>query len=252
MREPTVYVVDDDPGLNASLAALFRSVGLKTELFQHPQAFLDLRQISRPACVLLDVRLPGINGLDVLDQIGKLGWTAPVVMISGHADVVMVVRALQAGAREFLEKPVNDTIMLQLVQHWIRWDADNYVCEVICDGIRSKLEMLTERERSVMECMLRGLPNKAAARELQLSVKGVEGHRINVLHKMGVQSPVELMRMVGVCPKTIHSPMNCGRAVFGAGGDGLSVCGYPSRKCTPAPAATFAPRTTVTRRQGMI
>ncbi|MBS1165413.1 MAG: nwsB 1 [Proteobacteria bacterium] len=209
MREAVVYIVDDDPGLNASLAALFRSVGLKTELFQHPQPFLELRQINRPACVLLDVRLPGINGLDVLKQVGKIGWTMPVLMISGHADVVMAVRALHTGARDFLEKPVNDTILLELVQHWIRWDMRSYSCEVICDGIRAKLDLLTEREQSVLQCMLRGLPNKVAARELNLSVKAVEGHRINVLHKMGVQSPVELMSMVGICPKATDTPLNC-------------------------------------------
>ncbi|GLK71418.1 response regulator transcription factor [Ancylobacter dichloromethanicus] len=211
MREPAVYIVDDDPGLNASLAALFRSVGLKTELFQHPQPFLELAHISRPSCLLLDVRLPGINGIEVLEQVGRIGWTMPVVMISGHADVVMAVRALHAGARDFLEKPVNDTVLLQLVQHWIRWDSQNYSCELICDDIRAKLAMLTEREQSVLQCMLRGQPNKVAAHTLNLSVKAVEGHRINLLHKMGVQSPVELVRMVGSCPKATHSPMRCSR-----------------------------------------
>lgn len=216
MREPVVYVVDDDPGLNASFAALFRSVGLKAELFQHPQAFLDLPQINRPACVVLDVRLPGINGLEVLEQVGRIGWTVPVVMISGHADVVMAVRALHSGARDFLEKPVNDTILLQLVQRWIRWDMQNHAGELICDGVRAKLGTLTDREQSVLQCMLRGLPNKVAARELNLSVKAVEGHRINVLRKMGGQSLAELLRMVSVCPKMNSSPMTCGRGLGGS------------------------------------
>ena len=215
MREPVVYIVDDDPGLNASLAALFRSVSLKTELFQHPQPFLELPQINRPACVLLDVRLPGINGLEVLEQIGRIGWTLPVIMISGHADVVMAVRAMRAGARDFLEKPVNDTILLQLVQHWIRWDTQNYSCELICDDIRAKLATLTEREQSVLQCILRGQPNKVAAHALNLSVKAVEGHRINLLRKMGVQSPVELVRMVGNCPKATHNPLRCSRERVG-------------------------------------
>lgn len=218
MREPAVYIVDDDPGLNASLAALFRSVGLRTEMFQHPQPFLELAHISRPSCLLLDVRLPGINGIDVLEQVGRIGWTMPVVMISGHADVVMAVRALHAGARDFLEKPVNDTVLLQLVQHWIRWDSQNYACEVICDSIRAKLATLTEREQSVLQCMLRGQPNKVAAHALNLSVKAVEGHRINLLHKMGVQSPVELVRMVSSCPKATHNPMRCSRDHGGRGG----------------------------------
>jgi FixJ family two-component response regulator len=227
MSEPLVYIVDDDAGLNASLAALFRSVGLKTELFQHPQGFLDMREINRPACVLLDVRLPGINGLDVLEQVTRIGWTMPVVMISGHADVVMAVRALHAGARDFLEKPVNDTVLLQLVQHWIRWDAHNYPGEQACDSIRAKLEMLTEREQSVLECMLRGLPNKVVAWELKLSVKAVEGHRINLLHKMGAQSPLDLVRMVGTCPKASHNPRHCGRT---RGGMSIGVpCGLGSR-----------------------
>ncbi|WP_454916587.1 response regulator transcription factor [Xanthobacter sediminis] len=225
MREPAVYIVDDDPGLNASLAALFRSVGLKTELFQHPQPFLELAQINRPACVLMDVRLPGINGLEVLEQVGRIGWTVPVLMISGHADVVMAVRAMHAGARDFLEKPVNDTVLLQLVQHWIRWDAQNYSCELICDDIRAKLATLTEREQSVLQCMLRGQPNKVAAHALKLSVKAVEGHRINLLHKMGVQSPVDLVRMVGSCPKEANNPLRCSREH--AGGRGASEHGCP-------------------------
>lgn len=226
MREPVVYVVDDDPGLNASLAALFRSVGLKTELFQDPQSFLDLPRINRPACVVLDVRLPGINGLEVLEQVGRIGWTVPVVMISGHADVVMAVRALHSGARDFLEKPVNDTILLQLVQHWIRWDKQNYAGELICDGVRGKLDTLTDREQSVLQCMLRGLPNKVAARELKLSVKAVEGHRINVLRKMGGQSLAELVRMVSVCPKLTSTPLKCARK---RGGD----CGGFDCSCLP-------------------
>lgn len=224
MRDPVVYIVDDDPGLNASLAALFRSVGLKAELFQHPQFFLELNQLNRPACVLLDVRLPGINGLEVLERLRKLGRTVPVLMISGHADVVMAVRALHAGACDFLEKPVNDTILLQLVQHWISWDVGNSACEVICDDIRNKLEMLTDRERAVLQCILRGLPNKVTAHELNLSVKAVEGHRINVLHKMGAPSPVDLVRMVGSCPKAIHNPQRCSRIRGEGRAPGLRGC----------------------------
>ncbi|OYY88457.1 MAG: two-component system response regulator, partial [Rhizobiales bacterium 35-66-30] len=140
--------------------------------------------------------------------------------ISGHADVGMAVRAMHAGARDFLEKPVNDTVLLQLVQRWIRWDAQNYSCELICDDIRSKLAVLTEREQSVLQCMLRGQPNKVAAHALKLSVKAVEGHRINLLHKMGVQSPIDLIRMVGSCPKDTHNPLRCSREHVGRGGPG--------------------------------
>jgi FixJ family two-component response regulator len=211
MREGTVYIIDDDPGLNASLAALFHSVGLRAELFQHPQAFLDMAEIGRPGCVILDVRLPGISGLDVLERVRKEGSSVPVVMISGHADVGMAVRALHRGASDFLEKPVNDTLLLQRVQYSISQDAMTLICERQCDDIRGKLEMLTERERSVLQCILRGLSNKAAARELNLSVKAVEGHRINILHKMECASPVDLVKAVGFCPKATSNPQNCGR-----------------------------------------
>lgn len=211
MREGTVYIVDDDPGLNASLAALFHSVSLRAELFQHPQSFLDLGAVSRPACVILDVRLPGINGLDVLDHIRRLGWSVPVVMISGHADVGTAVRAIHKGASDFLEKPVNDTILLQTVQHFISTDACDFACELICESVRGRLDTLTERERAVLQCMLGGQPNKVAARQLNLSVKAVEGHRINLLHKMGCASPADLVKAVGSCPKATRNPQRCSR-----------------------------------------
>ncbi|HUY03817.1 MAG TPA: response regulator [Rhodocyclaceae bacterium] len=211
MRDGTVYIIDDDSGLNASLAALFRSVSLRAELFQHPQSFLDLGEINRPACLILDVRLPSINGIDVLDRIRGLGWSVPVVMISGHADVGMAVRAIHKGANDFLEKPVNDTILLQLVQHFISQDAFGSACELICDSVRGKLDTLTERERMVLQCMLRGQPNKVAARHLSLSVKAVEGHRINLLHKMDCASAADLVKAVGSCPKAIRNPQRCCR-----------------------------------------
>ena len=211
MRDGTVYIIDDDPGLNASLAALLRSVSLHAELFQHPQPFLDLGEISRPACIILDVRLPGTNGLDVLDHNRRLGWSVPVVMISGHADVGTAMRAIRKGANDFLEKPVNDTILLQLVQHFISQDASGFACELICDSVRGKLDTLTERERAVLQCMLHGQPNKVAARHLNLSVKAVEGHRINLLHKMGCASPADLVNAVGSCPKATRNPQRCCR-----------------------------------------
>ncbi|MBN2752404.1 MAG: response regulator transcription factor [Rhodospirillaceae bacterium] len=211
MREATVYIVDDDPGLSASLAALFRSVSLRAEVFQHPQSFLDLGKINRPACIILDVRLPGVNGLDVLERIRQFGWTVPIIMISGHADVVMAVRAMHRGASDFLEKPVNDTILLQLVQHHISCDAYAFSCELLCERIRCKLETLTERERAVLQCILQGQPNKVAARQLGLSVKAVEGHRINLLHKMGCASVVDLVNAVGSCPKANRNPQSCSR-----------------------------------------
>lgn len=211
MRDGTVYIIDDDPGLNASLAALFRSVSLHAELFQHPEPFLDLSKIARPACIILDVRLPGINGLDVLDQIRQRGCSVPVVMISGHADVSTAVRAIHKGANNFLEKPTNDTVLLQLVQHFISLDTSNFTSEMICDNIRSKLNTLTERERAVLQCMLQGQPNKVAARQLNLGVKAVEGHRINLLHKMGCASPVDLVNAVGICPKASRNPQRCCR-----------------------------------------
>jgi two-component system response regulator FixJ len=161
-----------------------------------------LPEINRPACIILDVRLPGINGLEVLDRVRHHGWTAPVVVISGHADVVMAVRAMHKGAKDFLEKPVNDTILLQLVQHCIAQDSHDFSCELQCDNIRGKLDTLTERERAVLQCILQGLPNKVAARRLTLSVKAVEGHRAKLLYKMGCASPVDLVKAVGHCPKT--------------------------------------------------
>lgn len=207
MPEATVYVIDDDPGINASLAALFQSVGLKTDLHQDPEAFMARPEIDRPGCVVLDARMPGIGGLDVLEQIRHRGWAIPVLMISGHADVAMAVRALKAGASDFLEKPVNDTLLLQLVQKSITRDATTVRCERRCLAVRQKLATLTERERAVLKCVVDGLSNKATAREMNLSVKAVEGHRANLLRKMESPSAIDLALLVGTCPRISHCPL---------------------------------------------
>lgn len=207
MHDATVYVVDDDPGLNSSLAALLLSVGLKVELYQDPEAFMARTGIDRPGCVILDARMPGIGGLELLEQVRQRGWTIPVLMISGHADVVMAVRALRAGASDFLEKPVNDTLLLQLVQKSISRDATTVRCERRCRAIRQKLGTLTEREHAVLRCVMMGMSNKATARDLELSVKAVEGHRANLLRKMECPSPIELVLTVGICPKMAHCPL---------------------------------------------
>ena len=207
MSDATVYVVDDDPGLNTSLAALFQSVGIKTEVFQDPEAFMAQPTINRPGCVVLDARMPGICGLDVLEQIRNRRWSIPILMISGHADVAMAVRALQAGATDFLEKPVNDTLLLQLVQKSINRDVRAVHNEHRCLAVRQKIAILTERERAVLKCVMAGMSNKATAREMGLSVKAVEGHRANLLHKMECPSAVELVLAVGTCPRRVYCPL---------------------------------------------
>jgi len=211
MLKGAVYIIDDDPGLNASLVALFHSVSVYVEAFQDPQLFLALPNIRRPACIILDVRLPGISGLEVLERMCEKGWSSPVLMISGHADVALAMRAMRLGAIDFLEKPMNDSILLGIVQHSIVKDTGNVQCELICDSIRKKLTTLTERELSVLQCLILGLQNKAAASQMNLSVKAIEGHRTNLFHKMGCASPAELIKLVSICPKLTASPLTCGR-----------------------------------------
>jgi FixJ family two-component response regulator len=211
MYKNTVYVIDDDAGFSASLVALFHSVDILVESFQDPYLFLDLSELKRPTCVILDVRLPGIYGLEVMERIQQKGWSSPVLMMSGHGDVPMAMRAMHLGAVDFLEKPMNESILIQLVQNSIVKDANRFQCERLCDSIRGRMALLTERELGVLRCLILGLQNKAAAIQMNLSVKAIEGHRANLFQKMGCASSTELIKLVSNCPKFSTSPLNCNR-----------------------------------------
>jgi FixJ family two-component response regulator len=193
--QPTVVVIDDDRDIREALQGLLRSVGLCVELFASVQEFLDSGQLPGPGCLVLDVRLPGRSGLDFHDDLVRANVHLPVVFISGHADVQMSVRAMKAGAIEFLTKPVRHQDLLDAIQRAIVHD-DAYRAEQRTIGaIRTNFDKLTPREREVMTLVAAGRLNKQIAAEIGITEATVKLHRGQVMRKMHVRSLAELVRM---------------------------------------------------------
>lgn len=193
--EPTVFVVDDDEAIRKALSLLLKSVNIISETYESAQEFLDAYDPSRPGCLVLDVRMPGMSGLDLQKHLADKGITIPIVIITGHGDVPMAVEAVKMGAVEFIEKPFRDQVLLESVQKGINLDAELRVDAAERAKIAERLDQLTTREKQVMELVVAGKPNKAIASELELSQKTVEFHRAHVMEKSGANSVAELVRM---------------------------------------------------------
>jgi len=191
---PLVVVVDDEAGVRASLDSLLRSVGLQTRLFASPQELLAASLPELPGCIILDVRLPGISGLDVQDQLARHGIHWPIVFLTGHGDIPMTVRAMKAGAVDFLSKPFREQDMLDAVSAAIERDRQRRSASTALDGLRARYQTLTPREREVMAYVVSGLMNKQVAGLMGLSEITVKIHRGNLSRKMGVRSFAELVR----------------------------------------------------------
>jgi FixJ family two-component response regulator len=191
---PTVFVVDDDPGLCEALSYLLESVDLACETYPRPLDFLRSYGADRPGCLVVDVRMPGMSGLEFQEELAARGCTLPIIMITGYADVPMAVRAMKAGAIEFLEKPFGDQVILETIQQAIERDRQTrrQACERA--DFRSRYERLTQREREVMHLLVDGMSNKQVATKLRLARKTVETHRANLIAKMGVDSVAGLIR----------------------------------------------------------
>ena len=193
---PTIFVVDDDEGVRNSLRFLLKSVGLTTRALASAKEFLDTYQPTQPGCLVLDVRMPGMSGLELQEQLNLRGATIPVIFITGHGDVPMAVEAMQHGAFDFLQKPFRDQDLIDRIQRALERDVRNRTALTQHEKIRERLESLTPREREVLTLMTRGKPNKVMAAELGVSQRTVEIHRARVMDKSGATSLAQLVRMV--------------------------------------------------------
>jgi len=191
---PFVAIVDDDPAVRDALDSLFRSIGLATRLFGAPAELLATSLPSAPGCLVLDVRLPGISGLDFQTHLADHGVDLPIVFMTGHGDIPMTVRAMKAGAIDFLAKPFRDQEMLDAVTAAIERDRHRRSATAAKEGLRTRYETLSPREREVMAHVVSGLMNKQVAGLIGLSEITVKIHRGNVMRKMGVRSLADLVR----------------------------------------------------------
>ncbi len=198
MQQPasTVFVVDDDEAVRNSLRFLLKSVGLATQTLASAREFLDSYKPQQPGCLVLDVRMPGMSGLELQQQLNLRGAVIPVIFITGHGDVPMAVEAMQQGAFDFLQKPFRDQDLIDRIQRALERDSRSRTTLAQHAKIRERLDSLTEREREVLTLITRGMPNKVMAAELGVSQRTVEIHRARIMEKSGAPSLAQLVRMV--------------------------------------------------------
>ena len=200
----TVMVVDDDAGMRNAMRSLLKSVGLPCTLFASAQEFLASYQPSQQGCLVLDIRMPGMSGLELQQQLNMRGAVIPVIFMSGHADIPMAVEAMQHGAFDFLQKPFRDQDLLDRIQRAIAKDADVRKSLGEHERINAHLSELTPREREVLDLMTQGLQNKSIAQKLSVSPRTIEIHRARVMEKMNAHSVAELVRMMMDLNHTAH------------------------------------------------
>jgi len=194
--EATVFVVDDDPGVLKSMRWLLESYGLEVKTYESAEDLLDDNDPDRPGCLILDLCMPGMNGLQLQERLVEGGVRVPIVFVTGHGDVAASVRAMKLGAVDFLEKPVNDEELLDRVHDAIGKDLERCRLEREQGKIRSRLDTLTARQREVMRMLIDGIPPKRIAANLGISNQTAAKHRTQVLNKLDVHSETELVRLL--------------------------------------------------------
>jgi FixJ family two-component response regulator len=194
-QPPIVFVVDDDASIRDALKSLIRSVGLRVELFRSPREFLQWKLPDAPSCLVLDVRLPGESGLDLQRELADAGIHIPTIFVTGHGDIPMSVRAMKAGAVEFLTKPFRDQDLLDAIQVGLERDRARRQREAEMAMLREHFQSLTPREREVLPLVVSGLLNKQVAAEIGATEATVKVHRSQLMKKMGADSLPELVRM---------------------------------------------------------
>ena len=195
LEEPIVFAVDDDPSMREALARLFRSIGMRAQIFASARDFLGLKPPDAPACLVLDVRLPGLSGLDLQRELAAADRTIPIIFITGHGDIPMSVEAMKAGAVEFLTKPFRDQALLDAIHKAIRQDTIDRKHRGEIAEQRARYDLLTQREREVLALVVTGLLNKEIAAELGTTEFTVKVQRRRVMEKMRAGSVAELVRM---------------------------------------------------------
>lgn len=191
----TVYIVDDDPSLRDGLCDLLDSAGLKTVCFPSAEDFVEKATADTAGCLLLDVRLPGMSGIELQSRMAEFGISLPIIIMTAHGDVPMVRKALKAGAIEFLTKPFSSDELLDSVQQAFARDRESRRSEIQMSSIHARFQTLTERERQTLELVTAGLTNKEIADKLHLSVVTVKLHRGQVMRKMQAESLADLVKM---------------------------------------------------------
>jgi FixJ family two-component response regulator len=193
--DPIVFIVDDDLSVRRSTERLIRSAGFKVLTFTSAREFLANQRPQGPACLVLDVRMPGLSGMDLQRELTQSGIHIPIIFITGHGDIPMSVRAMKAGAVEFLTKPFRSRSLLEAVRAAIEGDRSAHKVRSETGELRQRYEQLTPREREVMALVVAGQLNKQVASELSTTERTIKFHRAHIMHKMGVESLADLVRM---------------------------------------------------------
>ncbi len=193
--QPTVFIVDDDPAIRFAMQALMDSVNVTHEIYSSGDEFLEKVGGTRPGCLVLDIRMPGLGGLELQEELLKRGSTLPIIFITGHGDVPMAVDAMQKGAVDFIQKPFRDQDLLDRVREALKTDEERRQEREAHAEVAERLARLTNREREVFDLVVTGKPNKVIAYELGVSQRTVEIHRARVMEKMQARSLADLVKM---------------------------------------------------------